>query len=117
MESVSDGGGGVSVSTPATVPLLVRPEALAATANRLEALADQLQQCLNINTGRLTPLPPGNDAVSRAATSQFALQQFTATQQIDDAIAQLHDAADSCRVSAMQYQQTDDSLGYTAHRA
>jgi len=69
MESVSDGGDGVSVPTPATVPLLVRPEALAATANRLEALADQLQPLQRVHAVVPVLVQARGAATGRTTTS------------------------------------------------
>ena len=125
MQAMSDGGGSVpSTATAAgssapgsTVALMVQPEALAATAARLEAVADKLAKCVSAASGRLTPVPPGHDEVSATTTQWLGSQQGAAEQAIGQGIEELHRAADHCRTSAKQYTQTDVSFGSTARPA
>lgn len=126
MQAMSDGGGSVPPTASAAgsaapgstaVALMVQPEALAATAARLEAVADKLAECVSTASGRLTPVPPGHDEVSATTTQWLGLQQGAAEQAIGKGIEELRRAADSCRTSAKQYTQTDESFGSIARPA
>lgn len=109
MQTMSDGGGSSStnVSSGVTVPLMVQPAALAATAARFDDIADKLETWLGGNQDKLHPTAAGNDEVSRIAALEFALQSFSAVSEIKNGIAQLHAAAVNLRTSAQQYQQND----------
>ena len=123
MQATSDGGGSVppadsgSPAPGGTVALMVQPEALAATAARLEAVADKLAECVSAASGRLTPVPPGHDEVSATTTQWLGAQQGAAEQAIGRGIDELRRAADNCRTSAKQYTQTDESFGSAARPA
>ncbi len=110
MKTMSDGGG-VPVPSSVTVPLMVQPDALAQTATRLEAVADNLEACVARTSGKLGPTAPGHDEVSTLSALGFAAQGMNASMEIAHSIAQLRKAANDCRESAKRYRQTDESFG------
>lgn len=107
MFMMSDGGGGGTSPTAATVPLMIQPEALVSSAVRFEAIAETLESWMVQNGDRLAPQPAGNDEVSTFAAVRFAAQGLSATAEISASVVQLRQAAENCRKSAQQYQQTD----------
>lgn len=120
MQAMPEGGG--ATGSPATVvlptvPLMVQPDALAATAARLDAVADKLDACIKGVSPKLAPQPPGSDEVSVVSSAGFAYQGFVADIEISGGTKQLRGAAVNCRDSAQQYQQADESFGSTAAKS
>ncbi|WP_127781661.1 PE family protein [Rhodococcus sp. X156] len=106
MPMLHDGGGGAAPIGP-TVPLMVQPDQLLTTAQRFDAIADNLEQAVKAHGHQLQVAPAGAEEVSRQAAAGFSSQGRAAVREITTSVQELRAAAQACRTSAQQYEQHD----------